>query len=125
MGFFGRKKGAANVTPFGGKSDVMEQMTRVGFGRQQRSTADRTKHLRKHGVEMPATLHSFIAGEPTPMFGGIPVDLELTVQPPGAAPYDVSVHQVFRDETVKNLTAGQQVTVRVDPNDPQAVMLWE
>jgi hypothetical protein len=110
-------------TRLGGKSDVMRQLTRSGFVQSQGGTAGRMKRLTEHGVETPATLNSFMAGEPTPMFGGIPVDLELTVQPPGGDPYDVSVHQVFLDVTVKTLAPGQQVTVMVDPDDPQTVML--
>lgn len=130
MGFFRRGKKdkgqtppGASASPLGGRSDVMQALTRPGFVQSQMGTADRTRKLDQRGVEMPATLRSLAVGEPTPMFGGVPVDLELTIQPPGGTPYDLSIHQVFVEATVKTLAPGQQVTVKVDPEDPQTAML--
>jgi hypothetical protein len=133
MGFFGRGKKdrgqtepttPPGVTPLGGKSDVMQALMQPGSVERQMEGARRSMKLNQRGVQMPAILKSFTVGETTPMFGGTPADLELTVQPPDGTPYDVSVHQVFLNGMVETFAAQQQVTVKVDPDNPQSVMLW-
>jgi hypothetical protein len=85
---------------------------------------DRAQKLFKAGVEMPATLRGIALGESSPLIGGVPAQLELTVEPPGGAPYDVSTDQVLHEAMAKELVAGQRVTVRVDPDDPSSVICW-
>jgi hypothetical protein len=79
--------------------------------------------LTTNGVECPATLRAFTPGAPSPM-GAAPTRLDLTVEPAGGAPYDVSVEQVFAESMLQGFAPGQRVTVKVDPADPQSVMLW-
>jgi hypothetical protein len=95
-----------------------------GVMEQMQAYAARMMRLNTAGVEAPATLRSVSLGEPSPMLGGIPVQLGLTVLMPGAAPYDVSTDQVLQAAMADTLAAGQSVTVKVDPADSQCVMLW-
>jgi hypothetical protein len=76
------------------------------------------------GVEMPATLRSFAIGAAEPPGNGTRVHLDLTVQPPGGAAYDVGIEQVLPPTITPTLAAGQRLTVKVAAGDPQAVMLW-
>jgi hypothetical protein len=85
---------------------------------------DRAMRVNQRGIEMPATLRSVALGEPNPMLGGIPADLQLTVEPPGAAPYEVRTDQALHESMANGLAAGQRVTVKVDPEDPQCLLLW-
>ncbi len=85
---------------------------------------DRAARVNQRGVEMPATLRSVELGEPNPMLGGIPAELQLTVEPPGGAPYDVSTDQSLHESMAATLAAGQRVTVKVDPDDPQCLLVW-
>jgi hypothetical protein len=85
---------------------------------------DRSARLSRDGVEMPATIASVTLGEHSALLGGRAAQLGLTVQPPGGAPYAVSTDQVFLDGVAQQLAPGGRITVKVDPNDPQSVMIW-
>jgi hypothetical protein len=73
---------------------------------------------------MPATLRSFVIGEAQPQMGGVSVSLELAVEPPGGAAYAATADQVLPEAITQTLAEGQRVTVKVAPDDPQCVMLW-
>jgi hypothetical protein len=94
---------------------VMEEMT---------AYSNRAARLHAHGVETPATLRSIELGEHSPMLGGRSAQLSLTVEPANGAGYDVRTDQVVHDGFAQALTPGAQVTVKVDPDDPQCVMVW-
>jgi hypothetical protein len=84
----------------------------------------RLQRIMGSGIETPATLRSFALGEPHPQMGGTNVKLELTVEPAGGPPYDVSIEQVLPPAIPPTLAAGQRLTVKVASDDPNAVMLW-
>jgi hypothetical protein len=76
------------------------------------------------GAEMPATLRSFAIGEPQPQMGGVSVSLAFAVEPPGGATYVATADQVLPEAIAQTLAVAQRVTVKVAPDDPQCVMLW-
>ncbi len=76
------------------------------------------------GPEMPATLQSFSIGDAQPQMGGVSVSLKLMVEPPSGATYTATADQVLPDAVVQTLAGGQRVTVKVAPDDPQCLMLW-
>jgi hypothetical protein len=94
---------------------VMEEMT---------AYRDRVTRLHAHGVETPATLRSIEVGEPSPMLGGTSAKLALTVQPDGASDYEVTTDQILQDGMAQALKPGERLTVKVDPDDPQCLMVW-
>lgn len=94
---------------------VMEELT---------AYSNRVARLHAHGVETPGTLRSIELGEQSPMLGGRSAQLSLTVEPADAAAYDVRTDQVVNDAFAQALTPGARVTVKVDPDDPQCVMVW-
>jgi hypothetical protein len=76
------------------------------------------------GPELPATLQSFAIGEAQPQMGGVSVSLELLVEPPDGATYAATADQVLPEAITQTLAEGQRVTVKVSPDDPQCLMLW-
>ncbi|PZS14590.1 MAG: hypothetical protein DLM57_14265 [Pseudonocardiales bacterium] len=85
---------------------------------------NRAARVTQRGVEMPATLHSIDLGQQSPIVGGVPAQVQLTVEPPGRAPYAVITDQVLHESMAQTLTAGQRVTVKVDPDDQQCLLIW-
>jgi hypothetical protein len=85
---------------------------------------NRAARVFQRGVEQPATLRSIELGQHNPMFGGMPAQVHVTVEPAGGAPYEVHTDQVMDQAMVQTLTAGQPVTVKVDPDDPQCLIIW-
>jgi hypothetical protein len=76
------------------------------------------------GAEMPATLRSIAIGEAQPQMGGVSVSLELMVEPPGSTTYAATADQVLPEAITQTLAEGQRLTVKVAPDDPQCVMVW-
>jgi hypothetical protein len=99
-------------------------MSRSGAMDDMAAYAARAARLAQAGVDTPATLVSFQLGEHAPMLGGIPADFQVTVQPPSGAPYEVTSNQVLHESMATTLVAGMPVTVRVDPDDPQSLLIW-
>jgi hypothetical protein len=54
--------------------------------------------------------------------GGSENVIELTVSPAGGAAYAVTINQYIYPSAP--FSTGEDVTVKVDPDDPNAVMLW-
>jgi hypothetical protein len=50
--------------------------------------------------------------------------VELTVAPPGGEPYEATAEQAMHEQMASTLVADGRVIVRVDPDDPQSVMVW-
>jgi hypothetical protein len=96
-----------------------------GGAQQMMAQATRANRLFRVGVEMPAVIRSFDLGQATPMSGGVPARVELTVQPPGGEPYEVTADQAMHEQMASTLAPNTRAIVRVDPDDPQSVMVWE
>jgi Short C-terminal domain len=84
----------------------------------------RAARLFRSGVDTPATVRSIELGEHSPMLGGMPAEVGLTVEPPGGAPYAATAGQIMNASLSAMLAPGQRVTVKVDPADPLSVMVW-
>lgn len=116
MGFMDRLKGAAE--------SVQAQTSKVGIGASadQMALANKAKRLMDHGVETPARVDSMEATGNTDTPGGAEHVITVTVSPAGGAPYDVTFNQYVYPSAP--FAAGESVIVRVDPEDPEVVMLW-
>jgi hypothetical protein len=101
-----------------------EQAMADGSLQQMAAYSARVARVAQAGVEMPAVIQAVELGAPSPLQGGIPAQLHLTVEPHGGAPYDVTTDQVMHESMASALAPGQRVTVKVDPSDPQALIVW-
>src|SRR6476661_1396815 len=102
MGFLDKLKGAAE--------SVQAQTSKVGVGADagQMALANRGKRLMDAGVDTPGHIDSMTPTGKT--------------DTPGAAEYQVSFNQYIYPSAP--FSAGEDVTIRVDPDDPNSVMLW-
>jgi hypothetical protein len=98
--------------------------TADGGQQQMLAYATLMARLSQSGVETPARVRSVELAEPSPMQGGLPAQLRLTVEPPAASPYDVTIDQVLHESVAAGLAVDRQVTVKVDPDDPTCAILW-
>jgi hypothetical protein len=88
-----------------------------------REYATRIQRLSMGGVDATATVRSVAPTTIAALMGGEQVHVELTVQPSSGAPYDASTDQLLMPGQSKRLAAGDEVRVKVDPDDPQSVLL--
>src|SRR5690349_18857645 len=116
MGFLDKLKGAAE--------SVQAQTSKAGIGADagQMGLANLGKKLMDSGVDTPAHIDTMTSTGKTDTPGGTEHVIEVTVSPPGGAPYQATFNQYIYPSAP--FSAGEDVTVRVDPDDPNAMMLW-
>ena len=116
MGFLDKIKGAAE--------SVQAQTSKVGIGADagQLALANKGKRLMDAGVDTPGHIDSMTSTGKTDTPGGTEHVIEATVSPAGGEPYQVTFNQYIYPSAP--FSAGEDVTIRVDPEDPNSVMLW-
>ena len=108
MGFLDKVKGTAK-----------QAMNPVG----QKGERDKIMRINESGVEARATVDS-MRETGTQLGGGHQVEFELTVHPANGEDYRVSTEQSMHDATLQGIAEGGDVVVKVDPEDPQSLMVW-
>jgi hypothetical protein len=108
MGFLDKVKGTAKqaVTPGA-----------------QMGERDKIQRINESGVEARATVDS-MRETGTQLGGGHQIEFELTVHPSAGEDYHVSTEQSLHDVTLKGIAEGGEVVVKVDPEDPQSLLVW-
>ena len=116
MGFMDRVKQAAE--------GAQAQTSKVGVGasRGQMDLANKAKRLMDSGVDTPAHIDSMTSTGNTDAPGGTEHIIKLTVTPAGGVPYEVEINQFIYPSAP--FGEGEDVTVKVAPDDPNEVMLW-
>jgi hypothetical protein len=90
----------------------------------QSAQRDKIMKINQSGLEARATVNS-MQETGTQFGGGHQIDFDLTVHPAaGAADYNVQVSQSLHDATLQGIEQGKDVIVKVDPDDPQALLVW-
>jgi hypothetical protein len=108
MGFLDKIKGTAKqaVSPGG-----------------QMKERDKIARINESGIEAQATVDS-MREVGTQLGGGHQIEFELTVHPAQGEDYRVSTSQSMHEQTLQGVTEGAQVVVKVDPDDPQSLLVW-
>jgi len=92
--------------------------------RGQMAERDKIMRINQSGVEARATVDA-MREVGTQFGGGHQIEFELTVHPAGGgADYAVRTSQSMHDATLQGIAEGGQVVVKVDPEDPQALLVW-
>lgn len=116
MGFMDRVKHAAE------SAQAATSKIGVGASADQMALANRAKKLMSDGVDAPAHIDSMSPTGNTDKPGGTEYMITLTVTPAGGAPYQVTINQYIYPSGP--FSVGEDVSVRVDPADPNVVMIF-
>lgn len=116
MGFLDRAKKAAE------SAQAATSKVGVGASAGQMSLANTAKKLMNEGVETPGHIDAMTPTGNTDTPGGAENTITMTVRPAGAAAYQVTINQYIYPSAP--FSAGEDVTVRVAPDDPAVVMIW-
>jgi hypothetical protein len=108
MGFLDKVKGTAK-----------QAMNPAGQAAQR----DKIMRINKSGVQSSATVTS-MREVGTQLGGGHQMEFDLTVHPEGGTDYPVHVSQSLHDATLQGIAEGGKIIVKVDPEDPQSVLVW-
>jgi hypothetical protein len=116
VGFLDRLKGAAE------SAQAATSKVGVGASRDQMDLANRAKLLMSRGVDTPAHIDSMTSTGNTDKPGGTEYMITLTVSPAGGDPYEVTTNQYIYPSAP--FSEGEDVTVKVDPDDRDVVMIF-
>jgi hypothetical protein len=108
MGFMDKLKGTAK-----------QALNPVG----QAGERNKITRLNQVGVMTPATVNT-MQETGTQIGGGHQIEFDLTVHPESGAEYQVHVSQSMHDATLQGVSAGAMINVKVDPEDPQSLLVW-
>ena len=116
MGFMDRMKQAAE--------SAQAQTSKIGVGASagQMDLANRAKRLMDSGVDTPAHIDSMTPTGNTDKPGGSENVIVATASPAGGASYEVTFNQYIYPSAPFN--EGDDVTLKVDPEDPNSVMIF-
>jgi hypothetical protein len=117
VGFLDRLKGAAE------KVQAATSHVGVGATAEQMELANRAKKLMSSGVDTPAHIDSMTATGNTDTPGGTEYNITLTVSPAGGESYQVTTNQYIYPSNP--FTDGENVTVKVDPDDRNVLMIFD
>jgi hypothetical protein len=122
MGLFDKLKGAQGqaAEAMKGMSGSIGQMANPGAVAAER---DKIMKINKVGVETPATIDAMSATGATQGLGDPEYEFQLTVNPVGGAPYQATLRQFVAKQVVDGYKLGP-ATVKVDPDDPQSLLIW-
>ena len=108
MGFLDKVKGTAKqaVNPGG-----------------QLKERDKIAKINASGVMATATVDS-MDEVGSQIGGGKQIDFELTVHPAAGDDYKVATSQSMHKVTLAGVEPGATIQVKVDPDDPQSLLVW-
>jgi hypothetical protein len=89
----------------------------------QMEDRDKIAKINQSGVEGRATVDS-MREVGTQLGGGHEIEFELTVHPAQGEDYSVSTSQSMHEQTMQGVAEGADVIVKIDPDDPQSLLVW-
>jgi len=116
VGFMDRIKGVAE------SAQAATSKFGVGASADQMALANRAQKLTKVGIDTPAHIDSMTPTGNTDTPGGTEYNIAFTVSPAGGEPYQVTTNQYIYPSNP--FTEGENVTVKVDPDDRNVLMIF-
>jgi hypothetical protein len=116
MGFMDKMKKAAE------SAQAATSKVGVGASGDQIALANKAKRLNDHGVDAPAHIDSMTSTGNTDAPGGTEHIITLTVRPANGEPYQATTNQYIYPSNP--FSEGQDVTVKVDPEDSSQVLIF-
>jgi hypothetical protein len=116
MGLLDRVKHAAE------SAQAATSKVGIGASAEQMALANRAQKLMKVGVDTPAHIDSMTSTGNTDTPGGTEYNIALTISPAGGSAYQTTINQYTYPSNP--FTEGEDVKVKVDPDDPNVAMLF-
>ena len=122
MGFLDRMKGAKEaMSAAGGMKGMMGNvMPSAGAA----ASAQLAQKLGACGVEASGTVTAIQATGSSDFGGGQEQQIGVTITPSGGEPYNTTVTQSFQPAALESLNVGTTVSVKYDPDNPSAALIY-
>ena len=118
MGFMDKMKDAANQA-----SKAASMGTGMGAG-DVAAFQQKAVKINQSGVNTAATVNAMTETGNTDPGGGKEIRFDVEVRPAGGAPYATTFSQFMLAGSLGGVAAGSEITVRVDPDDPNSMLFW-
>jgi hypothetical protein len=124
MGFMDKMKDAAKQAQAG--AGKMGEAAKEGMSPTTFGTAQNVNNLAQVGVETKAILKSLEPMSGAKLGGGTEYRMQIEVHPEGGAPYPATMTQQLIEQSADHYkqNIGGEIKVKVDPSDPQNMLLW-
>jgi hypothetical protein len=99
-------------------------MTGGGDMAAQAAAAQLTNKLGAQGVEAPGVIRAIRPTGDTDMGGGQKTEVDVTIAPADGSAYDTTITQSFLAAQLEGLDAGGAITVKYDPENPTAALIY-
>ena len=124
MGFMDKMKDAAKQA-----QDAASQLgdaAKQGMDPANISVAQDANRIGNEGIETKAVLKSLEKIGDKQLGGGTEYRMEVEVQPEGGAPYAATINQQLIEQSAAHYeqNVGGDIVVKVDPTDPNKLVLW-
>jgi hypothetical protein len=125
MGLFNRMKEAQQQAAQAmGAAGGASAATMGGDMAAQAAYAQLANKLGASGVEAPGVIKAITPTGQTDMGGGQQTNVDVTISPVDGAPYDTTVSQSFLPAQLEGLAVGGSITVKYDPDNPSAALIY-
>ena len=124
MGFMDKMKDAAKQAGEGAAK--MGEAAKEGMSPSTFGTAQDVNRIGHQGVETKAILKSLTATSGAKFGGGTEYQMEIEVHPEGGEPYAASITQQLIEQSADHYkqNIGGEIKVKIDPADPNKMVLW-
>jgi hypothetical protein len=122
MGLMDKFKQATDMAKAPGQS-----LANMGGPAAAAEHAAKVNKIGQQGVLTPAVLKGVRdTGRKDPLSGGEDWEIDVEVRPAGGAPYDATFTQQLLGAAAASYQAkvGAEIQVKVDPDDPQSMLVW-
>jgi hypothetical protein len=89
----------------------------------QKVERDKIMRINQSGIEARAMVVS-MRETGTQLGGAHQIEFELAVHPSDGEDYSVSTEQSMHAATLQGIAEGGEVIVKIDPDDPQSLLVW-
>ena len=115
-----QQQAAGAMSGAGGMSGMMGG----GDMAAQAAAAKLTNKLGAQGVQASGVIRGVRPTGETDMGGGQKTEIDVTIAPADASPYETTITQSFLPAQLEGLASGTPVTVKYDPDDPTAALIY-
>lgn len=114
---------AQKMQQMGAEQQAAAGASMHGVSGNEMATMQKLQHLNAVGVEKPATIKGLAPTGNVDPGGGKEYAIQVAVE--GDSPYEASFTQYMHEATMGGWASeGAQVNVKVDPQDPNSMILW-
>jgi hypothetical protein len=86
--------------------------------------SQKVNKIAQSGIEAPGVIHTITATGTPDISGATMHTVSVSIVPAGGSPYETTVEQSFLPFQLESLSEGLACTVKYDPDNPTAAMLY-